>query len=131
MQAHDPLTGKPFTKSKQTQRFASRENQIRFNNSKATEQRRTLSPYLKVLFRNRKILQGVLVDKPERLVTKDFLQGAGYSFRFQTHTLDQNHQQVFGVFDYGLIRLKSGQFKVIRLKTPVSAFTDDFNSIQL
>jgi hypothetical protein len=120
MQAIDPFTGKPFRQTKQTQRFATRENQVRFNNKKATEQRRTLSPYLIILFRNRKILRGLLGDKTERTVTRDFLQGAGYSFRYQTHTLDFNNQQAFGVFEYGLISLQSGQFKVIRLKTPIS-----------
>ena len=122
MQSTDPLTGKPFNQTKQTQRFATRDNQVRFNNRLATEQRRTLSPYLKILYRNRKILRGILGDEPQRVVTKDFLEGAGYAFRYQTHTLNQDNQQVFGIFEYVLIRLPSGQIQVSKLKVP---FTQD------
>jgi len=124
MQSTDPLTGKPFNRTKQTQRFATRENQIRYNNRLTTEQRRTLSPYLKILYRNRKILRGILGDKPQRVVTKDFLEGAGYAFRYQTHMLNQDNQQVFGIFEYGLTRLPSGQFRIFRLKTPITPDTD-------
>jgi hypothetical protein len=129
MQAVDPLTKEPFDRIKQTQRFATRDNQVRFNNRKATEQRRILSPYLKVLYRNRKILRGILGDEPQRVVTKDFLEGAGYAFRYQTHTLNQDNQQVFGVFEYGLIRLPSGQFQVSKLKVPFTQDREDLKPI--
>jgi len=118
MEAIDPFTKEPFDRTKQTQRFATRENQVRFNNRLATEQRRTLSPYLKVLYRNRKILCGVLGDKAERLVTRDFLEGAGFSFRYHTHLLEQGDRQVFCVFEFGFSHLSSGQFQVSKLKVP-------------
>jgi len=125
MKGKDPLTGQVFTKRMATQKFARPENQLLYNNQKATEQRRTLSPYLKILYRNRKILRGILGDKPQRVVTKDFLEGAGYAFRYQTHTLNQDNQQVFGVFEYGLVRLKSGEFQVLKLKVPFAQDGED------
>lgn len=63
MTGKDPLTGQPFTKKVETQKFANKQNQIRFNNRIATERRQTLSPYLTLLYSNRRILNKVIGKK--------------------------------------------------------------------
>ncbi len=116
MKGRDALTGQEFTKKVTTQRFSSRENQIRFNNKKANEKRRALNDYWKVLTRNRDILHRTLGDKAERIVSRDFLIGAGYDFTFYTHSGLKEKDQVVGVFEYGLTPLSGNRFKIIRFR---------------
>ncbi|TSA37707.1 MAG: hypothetical protein D4R64_05025 [Porphyromonadaceae bacterium] len=116
MTGKDPFSGQAFTKKSETQRFSSRENQIKYNNRKATERRRTLSDYWKVLTRNRDILNRTLGDKAEHTVSRDFLIGAGYDFMFFTHTGIQLADKVMGVFEYGLKPLSGDRYKVIRFR---------------
>jgi hypothetical protein len=116
MQAHDPLTGQPFVKNRLTQRFASRSNQIRYNNQRVTERKRELAPYLKALYRNRQVLDRVMQGKVEITVTKDFLAGAGYDFVYQTHTGQRNSESVIGLFEFGLIPKPGNRYLVYRLR---------------
>ena len=116
MQAKDPFSGQTFTKKRDTQRFSSHENQVRYNNRKATERRRTLSDYWKVLTRNRDILQRTLGDKIERIVSRDFLIGAGFDFTFYTHSGLKEKDQVVGVFEYGLMSVSGNRYKIFLFK---------------
>ena len=114
MKATDPLTGKPFTKKRVTQRFSNRRNQVRYNNMKATERRRILSRHLNILYRNREILLRLLGDKTERIVTRDFLVGAGYNLTYFTQTGNSGKNPVYGIFEFALIPLNGGQYKILR-----------------
>ena len=116
MTGKDPYSGQAFTKKSETQRFSSRENQIKYNNRKATERRRTLSDYWKVLTRNRDILHRTLGDKAERIVSRDFLIGAGFDFTFYTHSGLKEKDRVIGVFEFGLTPLTGDRYKIIRFR---------------
>ncbi|MFA5814263.1 MAG: hypothetical protein WC865_01395 [Bacteroidales bacterium] len=112
MTGKDPFSGQAFTKKSETQRFSNRENQIKYNNRKVTERRRTLSAYLKILNRNRETLQTVLGEKVERVVSRDFLDGTGYNIEYHTHSGLKD--KVVGVFEYGLTPLTGSRYKIFR-----------------
>jgi hypothetical protein len=64
---------------------------------------------------NRKALLHVLNDQKERVLSKDYLKGAGFDFGYYTHnhTLKDN-TIMHMVFDYGVIKVSENNFKVVR-----------------
>ena len=69
-------------KRRNNQRFASRENQIRYNNIKAQEKRNIKSQVDRVLDKNRTNLHKLLDGKTEITKSHDFLLGAGFGFGY-------------------------------------------------
>ncbi|TSA33350.1 MAG: hypothetical protein D4R64_14470 [Porphyromonadaceae bacterium] len=116
MKGRDALTGQEFIKKVTTQRFSSRENQVRYNNKKANDKRRALNGYWKVLTRNRDILHRKLGDKAEQNVSRDFLIGAGYDFNYLTHSSIKAEDKVMGIFKFGLQPLSDDRYKVFRFR---------------
>ena len=53
VQAKDPLTGELFYKARNNQKFANRQNQIRFNNNIAQKKRDAKLPFDRILDKNR------------------------------------------------------------------------------
>jgi len=77
----DPYTGEEFEPMRSNQRFANRKNQIAYNNAKASKLRSVKAPRLKALNENYKVLLKILKKRNNRIVSKDFLLGAGFDFK--------------------------------------------------
>jgi hypothetical protein len=86
----DPLTQEGFTRHLSNQKFASSKNRIRFNNIKARKKREIKAPVDRILDQNRKILSGIIRDKVEIIVSKDYLLGAGFSFHYYSFIKEIN-----------------------------------------
>lgn len=115
MQREDPLTGEQFVPRRMNQRFASRSNQVKFNNLKAARKRKAKARHDRVLDKNRNILQRLLGDKKEVVLSKDYLLGAGFNFRMQTHSLTSGQKVFVCIYDYAYTRLENNQYKIVRL----------------
>jgi hypothetical protein len=83
----DPYSRESFLKRRSDQRFASKKTKNAFHNGRAKEQRDSIAFIQKPLMKNRNILNHLLGKKNEHEVSKDFLLGAGYDFRFFTGTV--------------------------------------------
>ena len=92
VQAKDPLTGELFIKRRNNQKFANRHNQIRYNNNKAQKKRDAKLPFEKALDKNRTILKKILGDGKEKLISRDYLLGMGFSFGYLLY-----HKEINGV----------------------------------
>lgn len=130
MKAIDALTGQTFTKKVATQRFSSRENQRIYNNRKSNERRKALKDYWRVLTHNRDILERTLSGKPERIVSKDFLIGAGYNFAFFTHSGIKEQDKAVGLFDFGLQPLSGDRYKIFHSGKASVSGVETINSSQ-
>ena len=78
--AKDPFTAELFIKRRNNQKFATRRNQVRYNNIKAQKKRDAKLPIERILDKNRTILQTILSGRLEITKSKDFLLGSGFNF---------------------------------------------------
>lgn len=113
--ATDPLTGQEFVPKRSNQKFASRENQIRYNNLKAKEIRKAKSKTRKILDTNIKVLQIVLGPFSEIVRSYDYLLGAGLNFGFNTHTMKIDGNTWTCIDDHAYALIDTNTFKIIKL----------------
>ena len=79
-----PHTGEWFTPKRRNQIYASRQDQIAYNNEKARINRELVNPVNSSLLNNRNILFELLNGEAEKEVSKDLLTGKGFNFRVIT-----------------------------------------------
>jgi len=113
--AIDPLTGEEFVPKRSNQKFASRENQIKYNNIKAAKERNAKALTENILNANRKVLQRILGSKSEVIKSYDFMDGAGLNFGFNTHTMKIRDINWICVHDYAYALVNTNAFKIIKL----------------
>lgn len=114
--AIDPLTGEEFVLKRSNQKFASRENQIKYNNLKAGEERQAKAKTRKILNSNRKVLQKVLGSNDEVVRSLDYLKGAGLDFQYCTHIIKGHNFNWTCIDDYAYSLISTNTFKIIKLK---------------
>ena len=114
--AIDPLTGEEFIPKRSNQKFASRENQIRYNNLKAAEERKAKAKTRKILNDNRKALRKVLGSRDEIVRSLDYLKGAGLDLHYCTHTIKTQNLSWTCIDDYAYALIDTNTFKIIKLK---------------
>lgn len=117
IQRTDPYTGEVFYAKRTNQRFASRKNQVAYNNAKAKELRDQMTEIDNQIRKNWQIISEVLKDKPKAVKSKDFLLGCGYNFNFFNNQRVDNGLRYFGVYDFGLRRLENNSFELIKFNT--------------
>ena len=112
----DPYTGEEFIPKRNNQKFASRANQIAFNNVKAQKRRTKEAPVLKALRMNRTILEKTLGSKREIIKSKDFLEGAGFNFNYwsQSAIIDSKPCQI--IHEFCLFKNEGDLFTIKRIK---------------
>ncbi|WP_438710721.1 hypothetical protein ACSTS3_18570 [Aquimarina muelleri] len=115
--AIDPLTKKSFIKKRSNQKFATRENQIQFNNLKAREKRNAKAKLDRALDKNRSILKSLLRDQNEITRSYDFLLGAGFNFRCNTHNILHRNVKWSCIYEYAYTQTKDGNFKITQTDT--------------
>lgn len=121
----DPYTGESFQAKRRNQVFATAQNRIDFHNEKAAQVRTEKEPINNALHKNRQILQSLLQDKEVAIYHRQFLLGAGFSFRQCTHFDKYEDRKAYGVFEYLWIREmdEQGQLtenvKIIRNARPI------------
>lgn len=113
-QIKDLLTGIPFTPTRSDQRFATRENQIRYNNIKARQKRRAKAEIDRALDTNRNILRKLLNDRKEVIKSYDYLSGAGFNFGISTHKIEREGKLLSCVYEYALMNIKDEQFLITK-----------------
>jgi hypothetical protein len=114
--AFDPLTGEEFVPKRSNQKFASKENQIKYNNLKAAKERQAKAHTRKLLDFNRKVMQRVLGSRDEVVRTLDYLKGAGLNFHYCTHTIRIQNLNWTCIDDYAYALIDTNTFKIIKLK---------------
>ena len=113
--AIDPLTREVFIPKRTNQIFATRENQIKYNNLKAAKERKAKARSRKILDNNRKVLQNILGSNQEEKKSLDYLKGAGLNFRFCTQTIRTEEGNLICIDDYAYILIDTNTFKIIKL----------------
>lgn len=111
----DPLTGEKFIPKKTTQRFASPENRIKYNNEKASLIRQNRAFVDKPLHTNHAILVKEMGDCKEVSLHEEYLRGRGYNFNVVTHYDKWEGKTVRCIYEFMILPMPSIQhIKIIR-----------------
>jgi hypothetical protein len=112
----DPLTKEHFTPKRSNQKFANRENQIKYNNQLAKLKRKEKAYVHSVLHTNWKILKELLGRQEEVVKSKDYMLGAGYTFGCHTHIREVKSIKWNMVYNYGYTTTNTrNNFKIKKL----------------
>ena len=112
----DPLTGEEFYPIRENQRFASRQNQIKYNNLLAKEKREQQALFLKQLNANQSILEACLDGEDKAIVNRSILMQEGYDFRFMTHQAQEGENIFNFCFQYGISQINAEEY-IIKKQT--------------
>lgn len=112
----DPFTGETFIAKRTNQRFATRENQIAFNNAKAKKERDWQGKIDNQIRKNYQILNELLKTQDSIQRTREYLLGKGYSFSFMNNHRAFKGQSYFGVYDCGIRPLGNNNFEIVKFK---------------
>ncbi len=110
----DPLTQESFIPERTNQRFASRKNQIKYNNLKAKEKRLVKSEVDVILDKNRTILRTVLNGNKEIILTRDYLLGAGFHFGCFTHSKIIKEKEYRCIYEYAYSPINNENYDIIK-----------------
>lgn len=110
----DPLTQETFYPKRTNQIFATRENQIRYNNEKAKSKRDTKSQLDKILDKNRNIISNLLDKESERKLSREFLLGAGFYFGCFTHSAEINGKLITCIYEYGYQKISNDEYRILK-----------------
>jgi hypothetical protein len=111
----DPQTQEEFIKQRNNQKFASSKNRIQFNNYKARQKRLIKASVDKILDKNRTILNRILGDKAEAIVSKEYLMGAEFSFNYYSFLRKVDEVTYFGIYEFGITNMSGDYYKIINL----------------
>lgn len=99
----DPYTGEMFVPKKISQRFANKENRIKYNNEIAKKIRIEQAGIINPLKLNVKIIKGLLGIKHQVIVHKEFLRGKGFDFTISSGN-DRYEGKIYPlIFNYLII----------------------------
>lgn len=110
----DPLTGEEFIPKKNSQRFATPQNRIKYNNEKASNLNIERAFIDKPLHSNRNILNELLGIKTEITVHQEFLKGRGYNFNLITHYDKWEGKNVPCIYEFIIINIENQQTKILK-----------------
>ena len=113
-QSKNKLCRKEFETSDFRKVYHSRKCQQNWNNYKAKLLRDKLNPISSILKQNRKVLKRISNAIGGDLVTSDYLKGAQFNFSVLTHSNLEKEKLTYYVFDYGLQKMGTDKFKVIK-----------------
>jgi hypothetical protein len=112
--AKDLLTQEEFIRQRSNQKFASSKNRIRFNNLIARQKRLMKGSVDRKLDQNRTILSRIIGDKPEIIVSRDYLLGAGFHFAYYSFNHEIKGVTYSGIYEYGIAKTSDDKFKIIK-----------------
>lgn len=96
----DPLTGELFIPKKVTQKFKTRENQIKYNNQLQSIRRQFLGPLMRPLMKTHRILSNAIGTKNTITLHKEWLSGAGADMTLFTHVETIDETRFYAMFNF-------------------------------
>ena len=108
----DPFSLEEFSTNKRNKKFASKDNQIAYNNEVKAQERENLKFINDKLIHNRKVLKSLLSNQDEVLVSQDKLHNLDFAFTAITHYKTDENKTVFAVYEYTYIILKNNVVKI-------------------
>lgn len=108
----DLLTGEEFEPKKISQKFATPENRIKYNNKRASLFNRSRNIKLKPINENHKILTSIMGNENRKIVNAHFLEGRGYNFAAMTTNVFIDKIVIPCIHEFAII-IKEGDDNII------------------
>jgi len=96
----DPLTGEEFIPKKISQRFASSQNRIKYNNKLAGALRQEKAYVDKPMNSTHRILRDLMKNKKKETFYKQFLIGKGVDFRIINNTVKVDGYIKYALYEF-------------------------------
>jgi len=96
----DPLTGEEFIPKKKTQRFATPQNRIKYNNKLAGALRNEKAYVDKPMNSTHRILRDLMKNKKKETFYKQFLIGKGVDFRIINNTVKVDGYIKYALYEF-------------------------------
>jgi len=110
----DEWSGENFQQKRGNQKFATRANQIAFNNRIARNKRKAKAFVEKVLDKNRTALKMILANEKEITKSRDYLMGAGLNLNCSTHKMNRDGVLYTCIYEYAYTVIDTN-YKIIKL----------------
>ncbi|MFA6274041.1 MAG: hypothetical protein WC662_02665 [Candidatus Paceibacterota bacterium] len=107
-------SGEEFIPKKISQRFATPQNRIKYNNQKASQINIERAFVDKHLHTNRNILKELIGNKAEVIVHQEFLRGRGFNFGLTTYFEEYGRRKVPCLYEFMIIALPDQQIKILK-----------------
>lgn len=110
-----PFCGVEFIPQRSNQIFTNSDCRISYNNQKNNEKRKQLSFINKPLLKNHQILSEILGNEREKIVHKEYLRGAGFSFKVFTnlHKDENINKYYYSVYKFYYFKIDDDHYKII------------------
>jgi hypothetical protein len=109
-----PYNAEKFIPKRNNQKFASRYNQITYNNNKNRELQKHVKEVNKKLLKNYRIIVELLEDKQEMVFNTQYLRGKGFSFNILTFFIEDGDKTIYGIYNFAFYKFDNNQTKIIR-----------------
>lgn len=111
----DPLTGELFIPKKVTQKFKTRDNQIKYNNLLQSYRRQFLGTLLRPLMKTHRILSNAIGTKNTITLHKEWLSGAGADMTLFTHVETIDSKGFHAIFNF-IISSNNEYYRITKIK---------------
>ncbi len=112
----DPLTNEQFIPKKSSQRFASAENRIKFNNRKAAALNIQRAFFDKPCKKSQNILISLYNPESDNIFHRKFLEGMGFGFDAYNRVVDTKYGKLGAYYDYAIRRIpNTDNIQIIKL----------------
>lgn len=111
----DPHTGEIFEPKRSDQKFATRKNQIDYNNARAKKARHETKHIDQILKKNRTIIMSFLNGKESVKVSIEFLLFQGFNLGVFNRLLNKEQKQVYGVYEYYVLPVDENNYELGKL----------------
>jgi len=108
----DPHTGEEFFTNKRNKKFASKSNQVAYNNELFAVKRESESLITERLHHNQTIIRIALNGTKSTTVTKEYLIARGFNFYSITHFKKKDNTTFYGIFEFTYSVINNEQFKI-------------------
>jgi hypothetical protein len=111
-----PYSGVEFVPKRTNQVFSNDKYRIAHNNQKSNSKRKRLSAINKPLLKNYDILNLIIGHEQEKVVHKEYLRGAGFSFSVFTHLhKDENMDKLYyALYNFYYVKVDDNFYKIIK-----------------
>lgn len=108
----DPFSGEKFKANRSNQKFASRENQIKYNNLMAKKRKVTSNLKQTAIHKNWEILNSLKGNLKSKHVSKDFLLGSGFDFEAFTNVVVSNKKRKYCIYNLSFQKIKNNNYVI-------------------
>ena len=118
----NPLCKKWFNPKDGRQKYHNAKCQQDYNNWRAKVQRDIMKPMTRKLTNNRRILKRILGKDKQKVVSKEYLAGAGFDFMVGTRKIKDEGVEYSCIYEYIYVPINEIEYKIRKNHDAISNY---------